>query len=395
MNRSTPFSESWISKSRIGLLGMALLLLAPLAGAAAEPADQTRIVDTIGTATLKGSNPAAARQAAIDNGLVAAVDLALTDLVARDVVVRNFQLLNQSVYNAPNRYIQDFKVLAETSGGGVYRVALKASVAVPKLGEALTGLGIMLGSQRVPKVLLLISEKNTDGFLATLPPGARPAAHVTRRAMAESMAARGLEVVGGDRSPSRPLNDAEAVDLARQQGADMVVVGESVTDIAANTMGNELKSFTATVDLRALQASDGVQVGALRRSAVKASADWTSGSAAAQEQAGVLGADGLASAMIHTWQRGASSRERLIIDVEGIGGQVAAFVKFRGQLQEIPGVKAMQIEEMTPDTARLSAQYQGSSRSLAEALMERDYQGFGINIYAVDAAGMKVQLVAE
>jgi hypothetical protein len=50
---------------------------------------------------------------------------------------------------------------------------------------------------------------------------------------------------------------------------------------------------------------------------------------------------------------------------------------------------------MTPDTARLSAQYQGSSRSLAEALMERRYQGFGINIYAVDAAGMKVQLVAQ
>jgi hypothetical protein len=55
----------------------------------------------------------------------------------------------------------------------------------------------------------------------------------------------------------------------------------------------------------------------------------------------------------------------------------------------------MQIEEMTPDTARLSAEYQGSSRSLAEALMERNYQGFGINIYAVDAAGMKVQLVTK
>jgi hypothetical protein len=253
----------------------------------------------------------------------------------------------------------------------------------------------MLSSQRVPKVLLLIYEKNAEGFLAALPPGAQPTAHTTSQAMATSMAARGLVVVGGDAVPQRPINDTEAVDLARQRGADMVVVGESVTDITANTMGTELKSFTATVDLRALQASDGGQVGALRRSAVKASADWASGSAAAQERAGTLGADGLASTIIHVWQKGASSRERLLIDVEGIGGQVAAFVKFRGQLQEIPGVKAMQIEEMTPDTARLSAQYQGSSRSLAEALMERRYQGFGINIYAVDATGIKVQLVAD
>jgi hypothetical protein len=381
--------------SRIGLLVMVLVLLAPLSRAGAAPADQIKLVDTIGTAALKGSNTAAARQAAIDNGLVAAVDLALTGLVARDVVVRNFQLLNQSVYNAPNRFIQDFKVLAETSSGGVYRVALKASVAVPRLGEALTDMGILLGSQQMPQVLLLIFEKNTEAFLAALPPGARPTAPATRHAMAESMAARGLKVVGSDRAPSRPLGDAEAIDLARKQGANMVVVGEAVTDIAANTMGNELKSFTTTVDLRALQVSDGTQVGALRRSAVKASADWASGTAAAQQQAGTLGADGLASAIIHTWQQGASSRERLIIDVEGIGGQVAAFVKFRGQLQEIPGVKGMQIEEMTPDTARLSAQYQGSSRSLAEALMERRYQGFGINIYAVDATGMKVQLMAE
>jgi hypothetical protein len=390
MNHSSTFPGS-----RIGLLIMALVVLTPLTGAAAQPADQMRLVDTIGTASLTHSNTAAARQAAIDNGLVAAVDLALTNLVARDVVVHNFQLINQSIYNAPNRFIQDFKVLAETSGGGLYRVALQASVAVPKLSEALTGLGIMLGNQRVPKVLLLISDKNTDDFMAALPPGAQPPAHATRRAMADSMNARGLKVVGSDLIPAKPISDAEAVELARQQGADMVVVGDSVTDIAANTMGNELKSYTATVNLRALQVSDGTQVGALRRSAVKASADWASGSAAAQEQAGALGADGLASAIIHTWQQGASSRERLIIDVEGIGGQVAAFVKFRGQLQEIPGVKAMQIEEMTPDTARLSAQYQGSSRSLAEALMERTYQGFGINIYAVDATGMKVQLVAE
>jgi hypothetical protein len=390
MNRSTPFSES-----RIGLLVMALVLMVPLARAAAAPADQIRLVDTIGTAAMKGGNPAVARQTAIDNGLVAAVDLAITDLVARDVVVSNFQLLNNSVYNAPNRYIQDFKVLAETSGGGVYRVALRASVTVPKLGEALTDLGIMLGGQQMPQVLLLIHEKNTEGFLTALPPGARPSAPATRRAMAESMTARGLKVVGSDLAPSRLISDAEAVNQARQQGADMVVVGESVTDIAANTMGNEMKSFTTTVDLRALQVSDGAQVGALRRSAVKASADWASGSAAAQQQAGTLGADGLASAIIHTWQQGASSRERLTIDVEGIGGQVAAFVKFRGQLQEIPGVRGMQIEEMTPDTARLSARYQGSSRSLAEALMERRYQGFGINIYAVDATGMKVQLLAE
>jgi hypothetical protein len=390
MNRRTS-----ISKSRIGLLVLALVLLAPLARAAAASGDQIRLVDTIGTAALKGGNPAAARQAAIDNGLVAAVDLALTDLLPRDLVVSNFQLLNQSIYSAPNRFIQDFKVLAETSGGGVYRVALKASVAVPKLGEALTDLGIMMGSQQVPTVLLLIHEKNTEGFLAALPPGEQPTAPATRRAMADSMAARGLRVVGGDLAPSRHVSNEEAVNLARQQGADMVVVGEAVTDIAANTMGNELKSYTATVDLRALQASNGTQVGALRRSAVKASADWATGSAAAQEQAGTLGADGLASAMIQVWRQGASTRERLTIDVEGIGGQVAAFVKFRGQLQEIPGVKGMQIEEMTPDTARLSAQYQGSSRSLAEALMERRYQGFGINIYAVDAAGMKVQLVAE
>jgi hypothetical protein len=387
------------ASSYYGWIGLLLIyILAPTAiplPAAAQSTGEMRLVDTIGTAAVKGSNAAAARQAAIDNGLVAAVDQALTELVAREVVVRNFQLLNQSVYNTPNRFIQDFKVLAETSGAGVYRVALQATVNVPKLSKSLTGLGIMLSSQKVPKVLLLIYESNSDAIMAALPEGGRPAAHVTRMAMAKSLMARGLEVVASDEVPLRPLSDEEAIGLARQRGADVVVVGESAADIAANTMGAEMKSFTATVDLRALQVSGGEQVGALRRSAVKASADWASGSRAAQEQAGTLGADGLASAIIHTWQRGASGKERLIVDVEGIGGQVAAFVKFRGQLQQVPGVKGMQIEEMTPDTARLSAEYQGSSRSLAEALMERNYQGFGINIYAVDAAGMKVQLVTK
>jgi hypothetical protein len=81
--------------------------------------------------------------------------------------------------------------------------------------------------------------------------------------------------------------------------------------------------------------------------------------------------------------------------VEGIGGKIASFVKFRGALSTMPGVDNLQLKEMMPDAAVLLVDYQGTSRAFADALLLQNFDTFGLNISAIEPNLIRVQLVAQ
>ena len=80
------------------------------------------------------------------------------------------------------------------------------------------------------------------------------------------------------------------------------------------------------------------------------------------------------------------------IVVQGTG-YLANFVKFRKMLKNMPGVEDIQIKEILPNQAIIMVDYQGTARSLADALILNPYEGFGINIYDFSEKGIKLELI--
>jgi hypothetical protein len=80
------------------------------------------------------------------------------------------------------------------------------------------------------------------------------------------------------------------------------------------------------------------------------------------------------------------------VHIEGISGNVASFVRFRGALSNMSGVDSVQRREMQQDTAVLAVLYQGSASALADALQRQAFDSFRITIYAAEDGRIQLQL---
>lgn len=126
--------------------GVAILVAAAviLCGtAAAQRTEDTRTLVVVGGSAVQGSNIAAAREAAIANGLMQAVSLATVEIASPEGFAENFKKLSERLLDRPEEYIQDFKVLSEASIAKNHRVLVQATVDGAKIREALAGAGLL------------------------------------------------------------------------------------------------------------------------------------------------------------------------------------------------------------------------------------------------------------
>ena len=80
------------------------------------------------------------------------------------------------------------------------------------------------------------------------------------------------------------------------------------------------------------------------------------------------------------------------VTVAGTGGHIASFVRLRSAISSLTGVKDLMMKEMTTDQALIGVQYQGSAQSLADALMQRGFEGFAIEIEEVTESSVTIRL---
>ena len=192
---------------------------------------------------------------------------------------------------------------------------------------------------------------------------------------------------------SSQISDRQAQILGSQSGSDLVIIGTTVSGLAPNTMDGEIRSYMGNVDLHVISSTSGEVLARTSQSAISASKDPMIGQKEALNAASQKAATDLANQLATAWLQKARKKRELEILVSGVGGKIAQLVQFRRALGEIDGVRNLQMKEMTSFSATLQVDYKGSPQGLAEALMVKSFKNFGINIYQVDANGLKLELV--
>jgi hypothetical protein len=94
------------------------------------------------TLVLEG-NLAQARNVAIANGKRNALETAIAELIPEDVLLENYETINEHVYRHSERFIDTFRILSEGSKENVYEVTLESTIAVERLTKTLIDLGLM------------------------------------------------------------------------------------------------------------------------------------------------------------------------------------------------------------------------------------------------------------
>ncbi|MBU2522180.1 MAG: hypothetical protein KKD50_08120 [Proteobacteria bacterium] len=373
----------------------------------AEEDASKKIIEVIGTSTISGNDIAKARDQAIKNSLVSAVELAVADLLPIESMIQNFETLNKILYDNSSEFVEYYKVLTELESGKTYRVLVQATVSTSVIEQQLMSAGIKVCKKNMPNILFFIAEQNLGDILPQYwwTEDLGSVRGYSETAMAESMIRNGFFVIDQksliknkafEAVKYKPdLSNQEAVSLGNSLHADVVIAGSSKADIAPNTMGENIKSFKGIVSARALRTDTGEEIASTVQTAASVNKDNVEGGRDALLNAGYLAGSDLSLQIVNKWQKEVKKPlTTFVIIVEGTR-YLSNFAVFRSVLNEIPGVITAQTSEMKADEATIIVNFQGNAKELADALMLKNFESFGINIYEISQSHLRVRLISR
>jgi len=378
----------------------------PAAAAAQEIAESKTFV-VVGTATVQGEDVSDAREKAIADGLETAVALMTAELLEVEAFVEHFSNLNELLFDQTNVYVSSYKVLTETAREKSYHVIVEASVSDSKISQYLTEAGILKVQTALPSVLLLIAEQNLTDLYPGFWWGIEGAdfESVSQAVMVDRLNEAGFSVIDHRLARSgeqinweaydKPeLLDQEAAELGALLKADVVIIGESSVAPSTNIMGSAMRSFNGTVAARVIRTESAEPVIDLARTAVAVSEDDISGTQTALEDVGDLAGQALAEALTTAWQEQAGKPSEVLMVIRGTS-HLASYVKFRKSMNTISGVEGIQVKGIKPNEATLLVEYKGKTKDLAAALLQQNFETFGINIFEVTEDMVRVELIPQ
>jgi len=369
---------------------------------------QTKIVEVIGTGQIYHDKVASARDKAIEHGLWNAVEEGVGLLISPAVVVSHFQLLSEHIYMQFKNFIHDYKVLTESKAGSYYRVVVQATLLIDVLHNKLQDIGVLLTEKELPRVVLLLAEKNVghtwprytwkQNTFMKLPLTVEDTLERTLKEKGFAVLAPetlSTQETSEGRIPDTDLNDEMATEIARQLGADVVIIGKAFAQLTGNISGIGTKSVEAKVSVRALKVDNGKIIGSFNSAKAAVHANETVAGTKALSIATSDIAKDIIRQITASWGRGTRQTVLVQLVVKGIREYVD-FVKFRKTLRdEIAGIKNVYLRTIKTDEAEIDVNLQGNTSALAEELILKNFEGFGVNILEVKENSITLELIPK
>ncbi len=363
-----------------------------------------KTVVVTGAGPMYKNNVAAARERAISMGLLAAVDRVVADHMSMEERVRHFDVLSMSVYSDIRAYIKGYKVLTEARANKKYHVLMEAAVSDAKVARQLTSAGLLQSRKPLPNVLLLMAERN----LGEGPPSfwwnedPTLASSIAAAAAARKMAENGFTIIDTSEPAAKAaaavfrykpvLADTEAVAIGKRLRAQVVVIGEAGVEMAPNEMSDGSRAFKGTMKARAVRLDLEKEIAVADQEFSAIHIDPDSGSKEALSGVGALSGETLSTLITDQWRKESDKPAGVEVIVEGVSN-LKNFVVFRRTLKELPDVQGVQRKEMTLNEATLFVHCGVDPRTLAQRLMLKTFDSFGLNIYEVTESGLKIKLI--
>jgi len=380
------------------LLAVSLVLPCTLR---AEQGASLKVFRALGRGVISRSNIPGAKDKAVKEGLYAAVEKALFDILSSGTVAVNFDAVTEILMDSPATYIDGYKVVAERRFGGYYHVAVEASVSMDRLAERLTTSGIVLEGREKPKLLFLISERlpGSPSFEHWWGLGMSFIATVSDEVISEAMDKRGFEVLPhraiiDDAAPLRAgglIDREEALRIGRAFGADVVVTGRAWTEPSGNIMGDE-RSFRASIELEGFLVGTDRSTGGVRRASIAVGTDIGEVSTRAMTDAAMDAGRDLSSLIIEGMKEKKSRTTMIEVVVEGTNF-FENVTQLSREMEGLKGVLSVRPRERRIERAVLVVNFTGEGKQLAERLLARNYKGFSITLSEVSRDHIKVDMV--
>ena len=317
---------------------------------------------------IAAGNTPQAREAAVNRALRKAVERGVGVIIDSETIVKNFQLLDDRIYSTVKGYVTGYEVIADNGGkDGIYKVKVKAKVALGALTKDVKALGIVKQKLNYPRVMVLIDDY-VDGL--------KQPRHIAAAEIEKTFITNKVPVISKDQMELIKARDAtlsyndprKAAALGRRYGAEVVVVGQAASELIDTTQpyGVNVYAYQATVETKAVK-TDNAQVMVIDSATETARGGGRIPTAnKALLAASQVMAKSLIKRIAEVWRD--EVYNEIVIQIICENANLNSATLLKNAIQAIDGVKEVNERSLVNNVAELSVRFFGSLDQFAAGL---------------------------
>jgi hypothetical protein len=385
---------------------LVLLFCITAVTAALALAQETRSVSAEGVAAIQGNARDIARDQAIEDAQKRAVEQAIGILIDSQTQVENYQLISDRILSQTKGYITRYSIAKESVDSGLLRVLINAEVSLGKLTDDLSGIGILLGQMHKPRTMIMIAEQNIGHEWYAWwwgHQGQQMDMGVVENTVIDVFTQKGFEFIDHDAAERnikvssaykiQDLTVEQARTLGNQADAEVVIVGKAVSKLYGD-IGGGMKSAQADLSMRAIRTDTGqVLASATTHGAAVHITPETAGTDALKKAA-TTASEQMAEKILAVYAKEAGGTKSVNITISGLNK--TQFVKFKDVLRnQVRGIKDLHERSFANNTAKISVDAKGSSQSISDELLLKDFGTFAVEIVGSTANSLELKVTPK
>ena len=368
------------------------------AGGALAARDSVSNLEIIGLAA-GDEKDAAAREAAVEDALKRAVAREAVGMVDKATLAANLPKFEKDILANARRFVASFSPQAVSAKGGKVVALVSVSVDLASLDKSLVSAGLRLSKKPLAETLVLVSEEASPGrppvYWWSGAPGA-PAAPGPVKDVLESLGVKMIDParLAGKIPPEAKqpvLTEEQALELARQCGAGLVVMGRVRTYPVVTPEGDP----PPLAQIEALEVAGGKvlameeELGPVYRTTPDAQASAKVNKAIEKLMRGIM--EQVAGQVSET----PAFQGDLTLTVSGINS-LAGLHRFQKELESLSVLVAgVTRDSVGPGWAKFKVKLKAPPAQLADQLILLDFGDFLANVLETGPDGMRVALIPK
>jgi hypothetical protein len=369
-------------------------LILPQAFSGGQPDLPYQEVIANGRGAIINNDLAKAEDDGVASALRNAVEQVIGTMVQSDVLVQNYQTIEDRIYSQSRGYVERYEIMGKAREGEyILVVTIKALVRKGNLKDNLAALGLLITRKGKPRVMVIVDEKNMDSHYYSWTIDM----NTTENEIMNDLLEKGFPFVDREAAMRKIEKDAimatlggdeaAAVSIATQSGAEVLIVGKAVSKVAASGPSAlaqaGMLSCQATVNLRVLRADDATIIATTSQQSAAAHIDQLSGGTQALKKAAQLAAEDLSGKIVDRWQKDIYSGTTVNLRLMNVESY-SDLIKVKNMLPYyVRGVQNVYQRDYSQNTALFDLDVRGTANQVAEELVMKDFSPYTIEVVNV------------
>jgi len=371
-------------------LFLSLTMSFPIRTSLAQEAKETGERTVTGTGIIVKEDIALARNEAISQACLKAIEEYLIQRLGYQGMANNFQTLDEEILSGTKEEIQDYQIISELRTDKYVKVLMKVRVNEAVLEQKLETMGLSEVDSIQIAVLFLVSEKK-QGLPTSYwwgDPSRQTSLTRTELSLSRVFEGRGFRIISRSFFPPEEsydesmldstLGNEEAVKWGRFLSAQIVITGES----------NLYGASRASVFLKAIKVTDGTIIVQGYREGIFDSSRGADTSAIGLAISSWT--DGMITHIIEAFRPGQKVINKIIIAIKGLKS-LRAFLDFREFLRkEFPDIRSVSERSLRRDMVKVAVEVKGDPRGLAKKVLNHPKRPLSFEIDDLSDRGFTV-----